>query len=80
MRMTSLKLPECENKFNGTKEINEATKSTLRAFKLEDFGKADQDGGGVRCHAHLLPQIHPKSTSTGKTTRTEHLLKAGRRT
>ena len=41
---------------------------------------AKQDGGGVRGHAHLLPQTHPKNTSTCKTTHIEHQLKAGRRT
>ena len=36
--MTSLNLPECEDRFNGTKETSEPIKSTRRTFKLEDFG------------------------------------------
>ena len=41
--------------------------------------RKDQDGGGVRRHTHLLPQTHPKNTSTCRTFPTEHLLNAGRR-
>lgn len=48
-------------------------KLSLRLVKKE----ADQDGGEVRCLAHLLPQ---KNTSTCKMTHTEHLVNAGRRT
>ena len=40
----------------------------------------DQDSRGVRCCTHLLPQTHQKNTSTCKTTYTEYLLNAGRRT
>ena len=40
---------------------------------------AEQDGGGVRGHAHLLPQTHQKNTSTCKTAHTEHQPNAGRR-
>ena len=42
-------------------------------------GEKDQDGRGVRCHAHLLQQTHQKNTSTCRTIHTEHLLNAGRR-
>ena len=35
-------------------QVNSATH--LRRVK----GEKDQDGGGVRYHAHLLPQIHQK--------------------
>lgn len=38
----------------------------------------EQDDGGVRRHARLLPQTHPKNTCTCKTIHTEHLLITGR--
>ena len=40
--------------------------------------EAEQDGGGARGWAHLLPQTRQKSTSTCKMTRTEQQLNAGR--
>ena len=49
-------------------------------FKYKLIGEVEQDGGGVRGCAHLLPQTHQKNTSTCKTTHTEHQLNAGRRT
>ena len=41
---------------------------------------AEQDGGEVKHHAHLLPQTHQKNTPTCKMTHTGHQLNAGRRT
>ena len=38
-----------------------------------------QDGGGVRCHIHLLPQTHQKNTYTCRVIHTEHLLNSDRR-
>ena len=47
--------------------------------KYVDWG-VYQDGRGVRHHAHLLQQTQQNNTSTCKTTHTEHLLNAGRKT
>ena len=49
------------------------------SMKKKKLRGAEQDGGGVRSHAHLLPQTHQKNTSTCKTAHTEHQLNAGRR-
>ena len=50
-------------------------------INIKNSEGAEQDGGGVRGHAHLLPQTYKKkNTSACKTTPTEHLLDAGRRT
>ena len=47
-------------------------------FKYKD--RKDQDGGGVRCCAHLLPQTHKKKpTSTCKMIHTEHQVNTSRR-
>lgn len=54
-------------------------KSKTETHKKVKGGEVEQDGGGVRGHAHL-PQTHQKNTSTCKTTHTEHQPSAGRRT
>lgn len=43
-------------------------------------GEVEQDGGGVRGHAHLFPTTRQKNTSTCKTIHTEHQMNDGRRT
>ena len=48
-------------------------------IKRKRVEEVEQDGGGIRGSAYLLPQTHQKNTSKCKTTHTEHQLNAGRR-
>ena len=59
----------------------EEVKTRIPCFKRGS--EKDQDSGGVRRGAQLLPQAHQKKTKkqkkTCRTIHTEHLLNAGRR-